>query len=118
MSEIMTEMISVGSRISVAEYIDALKKQPEYRARFDPVIAEYNFLVTPSTGSVAPPVGANERRDTCLIWTFFGYPVISIPAFWSGEHGLPFGLQIVAPKFCDLALLDFAERVIACLQRT
>jgi Asp-tRNA(Asn)/Glu-tRNA(Gln) amidotransferase A subunit family amidase len=118
MSEIMTEMISVGSRISVAEYIDALKKQPEYRARFDPIIAEYDFLVTPSTGSVAPPVGATERRDTCLIWTFFGYPVLSIPAFWSGEHGLPFGLQIVAPKFCDLALLDFAERVIGCLQRS
>lgn len=111
MSPVMEEMIRRGSEISVDDYVAALKRQPELRARFDSVIDHYDFLITPSTASVAPRLGESERPDTGLIWTFFGYPAISIPAFWSEEHGLPFGLQIVGPKFSDLALLDFAERV-------
>lgn len=118
MSEVMKAMIAAGSRTSVDEYVDALRRQPEYRARFDAIIADYDFLITPSTATVAPPVGENERADTCLIWTFLGYPVLSIPAFWSVESGLPSGLQIVGPKFSDLAVLDFGERIVDHLTTT
>jgi len=118
MSEVMTEMISVGSKITVAEYTDALRRQPDYRARFDQVFTNYDFLVTPSTATVAPPLGDSEKPDTCLIWTFLGYPVLSIPAFWSESEQLPFGIQIVAPKFCDLALLEFGERMCGQWRQT
>jgi Asp-tRNA(Asn)/Glu-tRNA(Gln) amidotransferase A subunit family amidase len=118
MSEVMKAMVSAGSRTSVEEYVEALRRQPEYRARFDAVIAGYDFLITPSTASVAPAIGQEEKADTCLIWTFLGYPVLSIPAFWSVESGLPFGLQIVGPKFSDLALLGFAGSVVEHLQST
>lgn len=111
MSDMMKEMIRLGGLISTEDYVDALKRQPEYRARFDTITADYDFLVTPSTASVAPTIGEVEKDDTCLIWTFLGYPVLSIPAFWSSELGLPFGFQIVAPKFCDLALLEFGAGV-------
>lgn len=117
MSDIMSEMIAKGNRIAPTEYVQALRQQPEYRARFDRVIADYDFLVTPSTASVAPLLGQEERVDTCLIWTFFGYPVISIPAFQSSSTGLPFGLQVIAPKYGDLALLEFAERIVAALSK-
>lgn len=116
MSDIMKKMISAGSQISVDDYVFALKQQPEYRARFDAIIREYDFLITPSTASVAPVLGEKERDDTCLIWTFLGYPVLSIPAFWLNEKGLPFGLQLVAPKFCDLPLLDFGSKVVEHLR--
>jgi Asp-tRNA(Asn)/Glu-tRNA(Gln) amidotransferase A subunit family amidase len=116
MSQIMKEMIRLGGMISTKDYVDALRWQPEYRARFDALTAAYDFLITPSTASVAPAIGEQERDDTCLIWTFFGYPVLSIPAFWSSELGLPFGLQIVAPKFCDLALLEFGASVVKRLR--
>ena len=116
MSHIMKEMIRLGGLISTEDYVDALKRQPEYRARFDAITADYDFLITPSTASVAPAIGENEKDDTCLIWTFLGYPALSIPAFWSSELGLPFGLQIVAPKFCDLALLEFGGSVVERLR--
>lgn len=112
MSEIMTRMIETGSRVSVDDYVHALKRQPELRAQFDRVMSAYDFLVTPSTASPAPLIDERERDDTCLIWTFFGYPVLSIPAFRS-SLGLPFGLQIVGPKFSDLALLDFGDRIVS-----
>ena len=116
MSDVMSEMIARGSSVTPAEYMDALKQQPEYRARFDSVIADYDFLLTPSTASVAPLLGEQERDDTCLIWTFFGYPVMSLPVFQSSSTGLPFGLQVIAPKYGDLALLEFAGRILRDLE--
>jgi Asp-tRNA(Asn)/Glu-tRNA(Gln) amidotransferase A subunit family amidase len=116
MSDVMREMIRLGSEVSTAQYIESLQKQPEYRADFDKAFADYDFLITPSTASVAPKIGQQERDDTCLIWTFLGYPALSIPAFWSDAHGLPFGLQIVAPKFCDLPLLDFGQKIVTLLR--
>ena len=116
MSQIMRQMISEGERISIDDYASSLKKQPEYRRRFDAIMTEYDFLITPSTASVAPLVGETERDDTCLIWTFLGYPVLSLPVFWSKAHSLPFGLQVVGSKFCDLPLLDFGECLISRLR--
>jgi Asp-tRNA(Asn)/Glu-tRNA(Gln) amidotransferase A subunit family amidase len=114
MSSVMRDMVDLGSTISVEAYLDALKQQPRYRDRFDEVFARYDFVITPSTASVAPPLGEVERQDTCLIWTYFGYPVLSLPLFQSAS-GLPFGLQVVAPKFCDLALLDFGMQLLGRL---
>lgn len=115
-SQVMRDMVALGSQVTTQQYVEALKHQPRYRAMFDEVFRGYDFLLTPSTASVAPPLGDSERTDTCLIWTFLGYPVLSVPAFWTEPHGLPFGLQIVAPKFHDLALLEFTERVLEILQ--
>jgi Asp-tRNA(Asn)/Glu-tRNA(Gln) amidotransferase A subunit family amidase len=116
MSKIMSEMITMGQKIDVADFINATRRQPEYRAKFDPVIKSYDFLLTPSTASVAPKVGQHERPDTCLIWTFLGYPVLSLPIFWSEDIKLPFGLQLVAPKYSDFSLFDFGESLIEKLE--
>lgn len=115
LSEIMGRMIETGSRVSTEDYLHALREQPKLRARFDELFGNYDFLVTPSTGSAAPVLGQDEIRDTGLVWTFLGYPALSVPLFVHPDSGLPFGLQIVAPKFCDLALLDFAESLLESL---
>ncbi|MBU1052659.1 MAG: amidase [Proteobacteria bacterium] len=122
-SKIMSEMISLGDQIPIEQYISAIKQQPEYRHQFDDVFRDYDFIVTPSTASVAPLIETQdeqtgrsvEKDDTCLIWTFLGYPTLSIPAFWSEKHQMPFGLQIIAPKYCDLPLLEFGEHIMKCL---
>jgi Asp-tRNA(Asn)/Glu-tRNA(Gln) amidotransferase A subunit family amidase len=111
-SDLMTQMISKGEGISKGAFIDALARQPDYRLRFDTIFKNYDFILTPSTASAAPALGETELDDTNLIWTFMGYPVISLPVFWSDELGLPYGLQIVAPKFDDFSLLDFSQSVL------
>ncbi|HBS51489.1 MAG TPA: hypothetical protein DEA62_00620, partial [Coxiellaceae bacterium] len=90
-------------------------KQFEYRTKFDSIMKGYDFLVTPSTASVAPVIGDRETKDTCLIWTFLGYPVLNLPIFWSDKFNLPYGLQIIGPKFSDLSLFDFGERILSVL---
>lgn len=115
-SDVMTDMIRRGEKVTVEEYVTAAKRQPVLRAQFDAVFKDYDFLITPATGSVAPLLGEWEIPDTCLIWTFLGYPTVTLPLFFNTELGLPFGLQLVAKKFDDFSLLDFAghiERVFA-----
>lgn len=110
-SDIMRDMISRGEKIKTEEYVDAIKQQPVLRGMFDKVFENYDFLITPSTATPAPPLHQQEQDDTCLIWTFLGYPAISIPLFIDGKTNLPYGIQIVAKKFDDFSLLDFGELV-------
>jgi Asp-tRNA(Asn)/Glu-tRNA(Gln) amidotransferase A subunit family amidase len=110
-SEVMKDMIARGEKIKTEEYINAIKRQPILRSRFDKVFEQYDFLITPSTATPAPLLGQQEKDDTCLIWTFMGYPAVTIPLFVDGNLKLPYGLQIVAKKFDDFSLLDFADLV-------
>ena len=54
-----------------------------------------------------------EKVDSCLIWTFFGAPSISLPLFYDNKSKLPFGLQIVARRYNDFSLLDFSNKIIS-----
>ena len=110
-SEIMRDMIARGEKIGTDEYVDAIRQQPVLRKKFDKAFQDFDFLITPSTASAAPPLFEQEKNDTCLIWTFLGYPAISIPLFQDPETNLPYGLQIVAKKFDDFSLLDFTGLV-------
>ncbi len=111
MSAIMLEMIELGEQVPVSNYVDALQQQPGYRTRCEELFSDLDFIVTPSTASVAPPVGAGEKPDTSLIWSFLGTPTVSLPLFRSDRIDLPHGLQIVAPRFGDIGLLNFSDDV-------
>jgi len=110
-SEVMKEMIDRGEKISTEAYVDCVKKQPIFRKKFDKIFDEYDFIIIPSTASYAPEISENEIDDTCLIWTFLGYPTITIPLYICKEKNLPYGLQVISKKFDDFSLLDFAEKI-------
>jgi Asp-tRNA(Asn)/Glu-tRNA(Gln) amidotransferase A subunit family amidase len=110
-SPVMTDMIRRGERIHTEEYIEAIKLQPRFKKVFDEELKNYDFIITPSTATAAPVIGTVELPDTSLIWTFVGYPTLSIPAFFNEDLNLPYGLQIVAKKFDDFSLLDFGESI-------
>lgn len=37
-------------------------------------------------------------------------PVLNIPGF-AGDHGLPLGLTVVGPRYCDLHVLNMGKRI-------
>lgn len=111
-SDLMNMMIEKGKKVDTASFKSALAQQPEIRRKFDKAFEGYDFILTPSTASAAPEIGKPERDDTSLIWTFLGYPAISLPVFHDEELSMPFGLQVIAPKFSDFSLLDFSERIV------
>jgi Asp-tRNA(Asn)/Glu-tRNA(Gln) amidotransferase A subunit family amidase len=107
-SEVMNEIVSEGNKISVDQYQEAISKQSKLSAQMDDLFSNVDIFITLSTAGTAPEFKtAIDPPDTCLIWTMCGLPTISIPAF---EHaGLPFGLQLVAKRYSDYALLDLAN---------
>ena len=116
-SKIMLNMIEKGNKISKKKYLRAISLQQNLTKKFEQLMKNYDFLITPSTGTVAPLIGKNEKKDTCLIWSFFGAPSISLPIFYDVKTGLPFGLQIVSSRYNDFNLIDFSDQIIKNLKK-
>lgn len=108
----MNTMIKKGNKISKKKYLESLLVQQNLTIKFESMMKDYDFLITPSTASVAPKIGDSEKPDTSLIWTFFGAPAISLPIFYDEKTKLPFGLQIISSRYNDFFLLDFCKIII------
>jgi len=117
-SDIMKNMINRGKKITTNEYLESCFAQELLTKKFELIMRNYDFLLTPSTASTAPIIGNIEKTDTCLIWNFFGAPAISLPVFFDMKNKLPFGLQIVASRYNDFSLLDYSERIIKDLKQS
>ncbi len=108
LSPILREIISRGNKITLNEYKEALEKQTEISSKLNKFFDKYDIILVNSTSDNAPKKGMIENPDTCLIWTFCGVPSINLPVFKS-PNNMPFGAQIVAKKYNDYLLLNFAE---------
>lgn len=116
-SKVMKLMIKKGNTISTKQYLKSCIIQENLTNRFENIMKNCDFLVTPSTGSAAPLINRFEKDDTSLIWTFFGAPSISLPIFYSEEKKLPYGLQIISSRYNDLSLINFSKKIMKLLKK-
>ena len=117
---IMLGTYALSSGYYDAYYGQAQKVRTKIAADFAAAFAEFDFVVTPTSPSVA--FGLGEKTDDPLAMylnDFFtvpmslaGIPAISIPAGLAAPAGggpeLPVGFQIAAPAFGEQKLLDAA----------
>jgi aspartyl-tRNA(Asn)/glutamyl-tRNA(Gln) amidotransferase subunit A len=117
---IMLGTYALSSGYYEAYYGQAQKVRTRIAADFTIAFAEVDFVVTPTSPSVA--FGLGEKTDDPLAMymnDFFtvpmslaGIPAISIPAGLAEPEGggpeLPVGFQIAAPAFAEQRLLDAA----------
>jgi aspartyl-tRNA(Asn)/glutamyl-tRNA(Gln) amidotransferase subunit A len=117
---IMLGTYALSSGYYEAYYGQAQKVRTKIAADFASAFADFDFVVTPTSPSVA--FGLGEKTDDPLAMymnDFFtvpmslaGIPAISIPAGLaepgSGGPKLPVGFQIAAPAFGEQKLLDVA----------
>jgi aspartyl-tRNA(Asn)/glutamyl-tRNA(Gln) amidotransferase subunit A len=97
-----------------AYYLKALKARTLLRQDFERVFARYDILLSPTSPTVAFPIGervddplAMYRADLCTIpANLAGIPALSVPCGFS--QGLPVGLQIMGPAFSEETLLRVA----------
>jgi aspartyl-tRNA(Asn)/glutamyl-tRNA(Gln) amidotransferase subunit A len=115
---IMLGTYALSSGYYEAYYGQAQKVRTKIAADFSAAFAEFDFVVTPTSPSVA--FGLGEKADDPLAMylnDFFtvpmslaGIPAISIPAGLAEPSGggprLPVGFQIAAPAFGEQKLLD------------
>jgi aspartyl-tRNA(Asn)/glutamyl-tRNA(Gln) amidotransferase subunit A len=118
---IMLGTYALSSGYYDAYYGRAQRVRTKIVEDFDSAFAEFDFVVTPTSPSVA--FGLGEKTDDPLAMymnDFFtvpmslaGIPAISIPAGLAepdgGGPGLPVGFQIAAPAFAERKLLDAAH---------
>jgi Asp-tRNA(Asn)/Glu-tRNA(Gln) amidotransferase A subunit family amidase len=50
--------------------------------------------------------------QNCILWSFIGFPVVSVPCGWTSD-GLPVGAQLVAGPYEDYRLLALAAALEA-----
>jgi aspartyl-tRNA(Asn)/glutamyl-tRNA(Gln) amidotransferase subunit A len=115
---IMLGTYALSSGYYEAYYGQAQKVRTKIADDFDTAFAAVDFVVTPTSPSVA--FGLGEKTDDPLsmyLNDFFtvpmslaGIPAISIPAGLAGPEGggpqLPVGFQIAAPAFAEQKLLE------------
>jgi aspartyl-tRNA(Asn)/glutamyl-tRNA(Gln) amidotransferase subunit A len=106
-----------------AYYGKALKVRRLIAQDFDRAYQQVDLLLAPTSPSVAFPFGAKTENpllmylsDVCTIPSnLAGHPAMSVP-FGTGAHGLPVGVQVLAPTleeatmFRAAAVLEAAAR--------
>jgi Asp-tRNA(Asn)/Glu-tRNA(Gln) amidotransferase A subunit family amidase len=85
------------------------------RQAFTAFLADFDAIITPSAIGEAPR-GLTHTGDPVfnILWTALHVPCTTIPA-GSGPHGLPLGIQVVADRNDDRAMLTWTRWIQAQL---
>ncbi|MEM7225490.1 MAG: amidase [Pseudomonadota bacterium] len=121
--------LALGQVLRAEHYVNAQRQMAKYRRQAAALFTDVDLLVLPTCPITAPPIGqpfveiSGERAPTGNAVTRFtgffnmtGQPAITLPMGRDAE-GLPMGLQLVAARDQDAALLDAAvavEPVVSC----
>ncbi|KAH6621776.1 glutamyl-tRNA amidotransferase subunit A [Boeremia exigua] len=100
-----------SEKISRKAQLEAFDNISTARPVVDEILSRYDAVITPSVPDEAP-LGIEKTGSAafCLIWTALHTPVVNVPGF-CGEHGMPIGLSLVAPRYHDRRLLAVSKKV-------
>ena len=109
LSESLRSQIERGRSVTAVDYQHALERIAPVNAAFEPLYAAYDVIMTPAVPGTAPR-GLDSTGDPafCTLWTFCGMPALTLPLL-RNTNGLPLGVQLVAPRYCDAQLLRAAR---------
>jgi Asp-tRNA(Asn)/Glu-tRNA(Gln) amidotransferase A subunit family amidase len=108
-------LLARGRALPLAAYIEAIETAEGFRRNLADLFTEVDLLLAPSAVGEAPKgLGSTGDARFNAIWTLAWTPCLTLPA-GNGRKGLPLGVQLVAPRFEDEALLDAAAWVEARL---
>jgi Asp-tRNA(Asn)/Glu-tRNA(Gln) amidotransferase A subunit family amidase len=88
-------------------YDAALELGVRCRGLLDEVLDGVDAAIAPAVLGEAPPLDTTGDPLLCRAWTLLGTPAIAVPGL-RGPHGLPLGLQVVAPPHRDAVALGAA----------
>jgi len=105
----LSRSVSAGFATPHEKYVEALRFAEHCRIQLDMAFAGIDVLIAP-TASGEAPVGLDYMGDPALqsLWTILHVPTINLPTH-KGPNGLPVGIQLVAARYRDEALLRTAS---------
>src|SRR5262245_13781986 len=101
--------------LTLDDYLEVRQHRFVYAADLDRLLGDDTVLVTPTNGYVGwRPDGMLPNTDRPAMaegyntgeFNMSGHPAMSVPAGLSA-NGIPFGLQVVGPRYRDGLVLDF-----------
>jgi Asp-tRNA(Asn)/Glu-tRNA(Gln) amidotransferase A subunit family amidase len=103
--------LEYGTRVSTVEYLEAQRMRYEIAGRFDDLLTPGTVIVTPTVNTLSwlkegplPTEAAGVKSSgicmNTMDFNFTGHPAISVP-LGHDEFNVPFGAQIIAPRFHD-----------------
>jgi len=103
-------------RMSSDQLCAALDRAAALRPAFDTVARRFDAVMVPSAPGEAP-IGLASTGSWIFngLWTLLHVPCVNLPGL-TGPHGLPVGIQLVAPRYADAHLLTVAQTVSDVLQ--
>lgn len=99
--------------VETVPYVETLKRVRECRRDIKRIFEQVDILALPTMREPAPLISetVNETHhrphSNTGAFNHFGTPAITVPCGFS-KDGLPVGLQLVGPAFCEQAVLSIA----------
>lgn len=117
----VAEQMDEASRVSAVHYLQAQRVREDLRWRMLRTFDRFDALLMPTTRVSAPVSDEADRfflslSQNTILWSFVGFPVISLPCGWTPQR-LPVGAQLVAAPFEDARLLSIAAALELELSR-
>ena len=112
-----TGRIAAGEAVSLSDVHAAHRRLTAGRARFEAWLAQHaldGLLTPPAPGEASPGLAETGPATFNSLWTALHTPCVTLP-FGTGPGGLPTGVQLVARRHEDAALLHLAawgERIL------
>lgn len=114
--------IMLGAFVLSSSYYDAYYAKAQKVRRLisnhtQSILSQYDFIITPTTPTTAFNIGDKAYQNPIALYladiytvqaNLTGLPAISLPLF-RHRNGLPFGIQIMAQRFAEADLLQFAQ---------
>ena len=106
-------LVEDGNTISPKDYKVALQEQVNLSRKVETYFSDngIDFLIHYSSNGSAPLSEPDVNQDINLLWTLTWLPVINIPKFLCPQ-GLPFGMQIIGPRYSDYRMFDFLQQLV------
>jgi Asp-tRNA(Asn)/Glu-tRNA(Gln) amidotransferase A subunit family amidase len=108
----LKEKVENAGGFSDLQLLDSYALADSCRVAFDALFgASLDVVITPSAPGEAPE-GLHTTGNAVFnqMWTLLHVPCVNVPA-GRGVLGLPVGVQLVGPRFCDARLLAIAAVV-------
>lgn len=110
LSPVMCELVDQGEAMHAPDYVAALRRQSALRTAFDAWLAENDIdvlMTAPAPGEAPEGLAFTGDGTWCAPFTLLGVPAITF-RIGTGPHGLPLGVQLIAARGHDKALLQAA----------
>lgn len=108
---LLVSFIESIAKPSKRDYSASFDGVASLRPKIDEIAGRYAAILTPSVLDEAPEgISTTGNPAFCGMWTALHVPVVNIPGF-SGSHGMPIGVSLIAPRYRDRHLLNVSQVV-------